>query len=257
MAASTDGRHRELRQGPQERVLVPAQLRNAVREPQEQRQDDQNQGEADPLPPRLAGDRGAQGRRQRLNPGVRDHPAPAGGEKLVRVLEGDRTDVGQFAHPLVEFAGPGDGLGAEQKLAAARPGLHSNESDLGVRDHPARRAGVTGLLDRFGIGLRIRGRQGYSAEDFVQGHRRRPARLLPSCRRHLAQVERLQGSRVQRNQAIELLSRRIRKVVLRQERGHRVGGIEKRLQRGARCGSVGWLEGMLLRFGDRERRDQE
>jgi len=35
------------------------------------------------------------------------------------------------------------------------------------------------------------------------------------------------------------------------------GRIEKRLQRGARGRSVGWLERVLSSFGDRERRDQQ
>ena len=60
------GRHRELRQCPQERVLaaLPSCDRRYA-EPQKQRENDQDQGQADPLPARLAGERGAQRRRHR------------------------------------------------------------------------------------------------------------------------------------------------------------------------------------------------
>ena len=113
--------------------------------------------------------------------------------------------------------------------AAPRPAVRANQSNLGIRDRPARRPFAGGLLDLTRIGDLVERRKRDPAQDLVQGHRRRPARLRARRRRHLAQVQRLKGNLGQREEAVEPRARGRRKVIPVEIRGDGILRIEKRL----------------------------
>ncbi|MBK9116039.1 MAG: hypothetical protein IPM22_10465 [Betaproteobacteria bacterium] len=248
--------HREPRQRVHERPLCVAQLRNAVDDAQQQREQGEEQGQTDPLPGRLTGDRHAQEGRHRLDPAVRDHPAAADHGEIVQILERDLAHVRQVTHALVEFARPGHRLRAEQKLAAARPALSADQSDLGVRNHPARRSLCGRELDLDQVRNLVERRKRDPVQGLVQRHGRAASRLRPLGGGHAAQVQALVGCFGQRDQVIEARARRRWQVVAGNVGRNGIAGAEKRHERSAGTRSVGRLERIDLVLAKRARAKQ-
>jgi hypothetical protein len=200
--------HREPCQCLLERRPVVAQPGRAIHDRQEEREGSQDEGQPNPLPSRLAGDRGKQRCGEQLDPGVRDHPPTRGRNELVQILQGHRSGVRQSAHALVELVRSRDGIGAEHEFAAARPCLRANQRDFGVGDHPPLCVGTPGWLELVRVRNLVAGRQLDPAQDLVQGVGRRVSRLPARRRRDFAQIQGLNCLVGQQFHAVEFGARR-------------------------------------------------
>jgi len=120
------------------RVVARAHPRPAAHQEDERRGQQQQHGEGQPLPDRLAQVDRLRPAGQRLHPVQRDHPAGVCPDDRVAVSD-DRLAPGiEVTGPLVELQGPLDGLRAEEELTRAGALLDPFEHDARVRDRPAR-----------------------------------------------------------------------------------------------------------------------